>query len=60
MERLEVKKLNHHFGFSEILRDINFTLNKGEVLSIEVQAEAAKRHFCIFAPIFLTLKRGAL
>jgi len=34
MERLEVKKLNHHFGFTEILRDINFTLNKGEVLSI--------------------------
>ncbi|MGE4418452.1 MAG: ATP-binding cassette domain-containing protein [Sulfurimonas sp.] len=34
MERLEVKKLNHHFGFTEILRDINFTLGKGEVLSI--------------------------
>jgi len=34
MERLEVKNLNHSFGFSEILRDINFTLNKGEVLSI--------------------------
>ncbi|MEA3330790.1 MAG: ATP-binding cassette domain-containing protein [Campylobacterota bacterium] len=34
MERLEVKKLNHHFGFTEILRDINFTLTKGEVLSI--------------------------
>ncbi len=34
MEKLEVKKLNHHFGFTEILRDINFTLNKGEILSI--------------------------
>ncbi len=34
MERLEVTKLNHHFGFTEILRDINFTLEKGEVLSI--------------------------
>jgi NitT/TauT family transport system ATP-binding protein len=34
MERLEVKKLNHHFGFTEILRGINFTLDKGEVLSI--------------------------
>ncbi len=34
MERLEVAKLNHHFGFTEILKDINFTLQKGEVLSI--------------------------
>ena len=34
MERLEVKSLNHHFGFTEILRNINFTLEKGEVLSI--------------------------
>ena len=34
MESLVVKKLNHHFGFTEILTDINFTLNKGQVLSI--------------------------
>jgi NitT/TauT family transport system ATP-binding protein len=34
MEKLEVKALNHHFGFTEILRDINFTLQKGEVLSV--------------------------
>lgn len=34
MERLEVTKLNHHFGFTEILRDINFTLEKGQVLSV--------------------------
>jgi NitT/TauT family transport system ATP-binding protein len=34
MEKLEVKNLNHHFGFTEILRDINFTLQKGKILSI--------------------------
>lgn len=34
MEKLEVKSLNHHFGFTKILRDINFTLNKGQVLSV--------------------------
>jgi len=34
MEKLEVKNLNHSFGFTEILRDINFTLEKGQVLSI--------------------------
>jgi len=34
VEKLVVDKLNHHFGFTEILNDINFTLSKGEVLSI--------------------------
>lgn len=34
LEKLVVKNLNHHFGFTEILNDINFTLEKGEVLSI--------------------------
>ena len=34
MEKLEVKGLNHHFGFTEILRDINFTLEKGQILSV--------------------------
>lgn len=34
MERLEVKKLNHSFGFTEILSNINFTLEKGKILSI--------------------------
>ncbi|MGD9719182.1 MAG: ABC transporter ATP-binding protein [Sulfurimonadaceae bacterium] len=34
MERLEVARLTHHFGFTKILDDINFTLKKGEVLSI--------------------------
>lgn len=34
MEKLEVQRLNHHFGFTEILRDINFTVQKGKILSI--------------------------
>jgi NitT/TauT family transport system ATP-binding protein len=34
MERLEIKELNHSFGVSEILNDINFTLEKGKVLSV--------------------------
>ena len=34
MESLEVKNLTHHFGFTEILHDINFTLKRGEVVSI--------------------------
>ncbi len=34
MESLEVRHLTHHFGFTEILHNINFTLKKGEVVSI--------------------------
>ena len=34
MERLKVSKLNHHFGFTEILNNINFELNKNQILSI--------------------------
>ncbi len=34
LEQLKVSKLNHHFGFTHILQNINFTLNKGQVLSI--------------------------
>ncbi|WP_026803984.1 ABC transporter ATP-binding protein [Aliarcobacter lanthieri] len=34
MERLVVKNLYFSFGFKEILEDINFTLEKGKVISI--------------------------
>jgi NitT/TauT family transport system ATP-binding protein len=34
VEKLEVAGLTHHFGFTKILENINFTLQKGEVLSI--------------------------
>ena len=34
MERLKVSKLNHHFGFTEILNNINFELNKNQILSV--------------------------
>ena len=34
MERLKVSNLNHHFGFTEILNNINFVLNKNQILSV--------------------------
>lgn len=34
MAQLTVKHLNHSFGPSEILNDINFNLNKGDVVSV--------------------------
>ncbi|MDA7848118.1 ATP-binding cassette domain-containing protein [Sulfurospirillum sp.] len=34
MEKLVVQNLNHHYGFTCILENINFELSKGQVLSI--------------------------
>ncbi len=34
MESLVVKNLNHNYGFTRILEDVNFELKQGEVLSI--------------------------
>lgn len=34
MERLEVSELNFYFGFTQILKDINFVLNSNEIISI--------------------------
>lgn len=34
MEKLSVRNLNHRFGYAEILRDINFTLQSGESVSV--------------------------
>ncbi len=34
MERLVVDGLTHHFGFTEILKNITFSVEKGQVLSI--------------------------
>ncbi|MBU3013331.1 ATP-binding cassette domain-containing protein [Poseidonibacter lekithochrous] len=34
IEYLEVERLNHNFGFTQILKDINLSIKKGEVLSV--------------------------
>lgn len=60
MERLEVKKLNHHFGFSEILRDINFTLNKGEVLSIVGPSGGGKTTLLHLCADLLDVQEGSV
>ncbi len=60
MERLEVKKLNHHFGFSEILRDINFTLNKGEVLSIVGPSGGGKTTLLHLCANLLDVEEGSV
>lgn len=34
MEKLSVKNLDFYFGFTQILKNIQFELKKGEVISI--------------------------
>ncbi|MDD5373697.1 MAG: ATP-binding cassette domain-containing protein [Sulfurimonas sp.] len=60
MERLEVKKLNHRFGFTEILKDINFTLNKGEVLSIVGPSGGGKTTLLHLCADLLAVEEGSV
>lgn len=60
MERLEVKKLNHHFGFTEILKDINFTLKKGEVLSIVGPSGGGKTTLLHLCADLLDVEEGSV
>lgn len=60
MEKLEVKGLNHHFGFTEILRDINFTLEKGQVLSIVGPSGGGKTTLLHLCADLLDIEEGAV
>ena len=60
MEKLEVKGLNHHFGFTEILRDINFTLEKGSVLSIVGPSGGGKTTLLHLCAHLLDVEEGAV
>ena len=60
MERLEVKGLNHHFGFTEILRGINFTLDKGEVLSIVGPSGGGKTTLLHLCADLLDVQEGSV
>ena len=60
MERLEVKNLNHSFGFTEILRDINFTLEKGQVLSIVGPSGGGKTTLLHLCADLLDVEEGSV
>lgn len=60
MERLEVKRLNHSFGFTKILHDINFTLNKGEVLSIVGPSGGGKTTLMHLCADLLDVEEGSV
>lgn len=60
MEKLEVTKLNHHFGFTEILKDINFSLNRGEVLSIVGPSGGGKTTLLHLCANILDVQEGSI
>jgi len=60
MERLEVKGLNHSFGFTEILHNINFTLTKGEVLSIVGPSGGGKTTLMHLCANLLDVEEGSV
>lgn len=60
MARLEVQKVNHSFGFTEILNDINFTLEKGEVLSIVGPSGGGKTTLLHLCAKLLKLEEGKI
>jgi len=60
MERLEVKKLNHSFGFTKILQNINFTLNKGKVLSIVGPSGGGKTTLMHLCANLLDVEEGSV
>ncbi len=60
MERLEVKGLNHHFGFTQILENINFSLEKGEVLSIVGPSGGGKTTLLRLCADLLDVQEGSV
>ena len=63
MERLEeliVKDVSHSFGFSDILKDINFKLEKGKVLSIVGPSGGGKTTLLHLCAHLLDLEEGQI
>ncbi len=60
LECLEVKKLNHAFGFTQILKDINFSINKGEVLSVVGPSGGGKTTLMHLCANLLDVEEGSI
>ena len=59
MAILEVKGLKKSFGANEVLKGIDFELNRGEVLAIIGSSRAAARRRCSAASISLKRRTKA-
>lgn len=60
MEKLEVQAVNHRFGFTQILKNINFTLHKGEVLSIVGPSGGGKTTLLHLCADILDVQEGSV
>lgn len=60
MERLEVAGLTHHFGFTEILKNITFKLEKGQVLSIVGPSGGGKTTLLRLCADLLDVQEGSV
>lgn len=60
MERLSVENVSFSFGFKEILKDINFKLKKGEVVSIVGPSGGGKTTLLHLCAKLLTLEEGKI
>jgi len=60
MEKLVVNGLNHHFGFTEILNDINFTLEQGQVLSVVGPSGGGKTTLLHLCANLLDVEEGTI
>lgn len=60
IEELRVENLSFSFGFKEILKDINFTLEKGKVVSIVGPSGGGKTTLLHLCAKLLTLEEGKI
>ncbi|AXH12029.1 ABC transporter ATP-binding protein [Halarcobacter bivalviorum] len=60
MEKLEVINLSHSFGFKQILKDINFRLEKAEVVSIVGPSGGGKTTLLHLCANLLLLEEGKI
>ena len=60
IEELRVENLSFSFGFKEILKNINFKLNKGEVVSIVGPSGGGKTTLLHLCAKLLTLEEGKI
>jgi len=60
IEELKVLNVSHSFGFSDILKDISFTLKKGKVISIVGPSGGGKTTLLHLCAKLLTLEMGKI
>lgn len=60
MEKLEVQRVNHSFGFTQILNNINFSINKGEVLSVVGPSGGGKTTLMHLCANLLDVEEGSI